>query len=180
MEQCDTLFMIGTSFPYIEYLPKPGPGQGGADRCSIPNALRSVIPLKSGWWATVVVCWNTCFPCSRRKEDRNFLEKAQEGMKDWWELMEKRATRMDKPMKPQVVAWELGKRLHEDAIVSCDSGTIATWWARQIPVKRGQMHSVSGNSGHHGARICLIHWRRKSPFLNVNAWPSSATAAFPC
>ena len=51
---------------------------------------------------------------------------------------------MDKPMKPQVVAWELGKRLRENAIVSCDSGTIATWWARQIPVKRGQMHSVSG------------------------------------
>ncbi len=52
---------------------------------------------------------------------------------------------MDKPMKPQVVAWELGKRLRNDAIVSCDSGTIATWWAREIPVKRGQMHSLSGN-----------------------------------
>jgi len=48
-------------------------------------------------------------------------------------------------MKPQVVAHELGTRLREDAIVSCDSGTITTWWARHIPVKRGQMHSVSGN-----------------------------------
>jgi pyruvate dehydrogenase (quinone)/pyruvate oxidase len=66
-------------------------------------------------------------------------------MKDWWQLMEKRATRRDKPMKPQVVAWELGKRLRNDAIVSCDSGTIATWWARQIRVKEGQMHSLSGN-----------------------------------
>jgi pyruvate dehydrogenase (quinone)/pyruvate oxidase len=80
----------------------------------------------------------------KRKEDRGFLEKAQDGMKDWWELMEKRGTRMDKPMKPQVIAWELGKRLRNDAIVSCDSGTIATWWARQIPAKRGQMHSLSG------------------------------------
>ncbi len=58
--------------------------------------------------------------------------------------MEKRGTRMDKPMKPQVVAWELGKRLRQDAIVSCDSGTIATWWARQVPAKRGQMYSLSG------------------------------------
>ena len=66
-------------------------------------------------------------------------------MKDWWELMEKRATRQDKPMKPQVVAWELGKRLRDDAIVSCDSGTITTWWARHILARRGQMHSVSGN-----------------------------------
>src|SRR5436189_3430236 len=52
---------------------------------------------------------------------------------------------MAKPMKPQVVAWELGKRLSDNAIISCDSGTIATWWARHIPVKRGQMHSLSGN-----------------------------------
>jgi pyruvate dehydrogenase (quinone) len=58
--------------------------------------------------------------------------------------VEERGTRRDKPMKPQVVAWELGKRLDENAIVSCDSGTVATWFARQIPVRRGQMHSLSG------------------------------------
>jgi pyruvate dehydrogenase (quinone)/pyruvate oxidase len=83
-------------------------------------------------------------PHLKRKEDRSFLQKAQAGMKDWWELMQQRGTRMDKPMKPQVIAWELGKRLRNDAIVSCASGTIATWWARQIPAKRGQMHSISG------------------------------------
>ncbi|HPQ17308.1 MAG TPA: thiamine pyrophosphate-dependent enzyme, partial [Bryobacteraceae bacterium] len=59
-------------------------------------------------------------------------------------LMDERGANPAKPMKPQVVAWELGKRLPNNAIVSCDSGTIATWWARQIPVKRGQMHSLSG------------------------------------
>jgi len=66
-------------------------------------------------------------------------------MREWGELMEAYGTRMDKPMKPQVVAWGLGKHLADNAIVSCDSGTIATWWARQIPAKRGQMHSLSGN-----------------------------------
>jgi pyruvate dehydrogenase (quinone)/pyruvate oxidase len=66
-------------------------------------------------------------------------------MKAWQQLMEQRATRRDIPMKPQVVAYELGRRLRNDAIVSCDSGTITTWWARHIPVKRGQIHSVSGN-----------------------------------
>ena len=65
-------------------------------------------------------------------------------MKDWWQLMDEQASRQDKPMKPQVVAWELGKRLRDDAIVSCDSGTITSWFARHIPVKRGQMHSLSG------------------------------------
>ncbi|HKT69371.1 MAG TPA: thiamine pyrophosphate-dependent enzyme, partial [Terriglobales bacterium] len=83
-------------------------------------------------------------PMLQRKEDRGFLKMAQAGMKDWWERMEKQATRMDKPMKPQVPAWELGKRLRNDAIVSCDSGTIATWWARHVPARKGQMHSLSG------------------------------------
>jgi pyruvate dehydrogenase (quinone)/pyruvate oxidase len=80
-----------------------------------------------------------------RKEDQSFLKAAQAGMKDWLELMEKRGTRRDKPMKPQVVAWELGKLLRDDAIVSCDSGTITTWFARQILARRGQMYSLSGN-----------------------------------
>ena len=75
-------------------------------------------------------------------------------MTDWRELMEERASRMDKPMKPQVVASELGKRLSDTAIVSADSGTIATWWARHIPVKRGQMHSLSRNLASMGNGLC--------------------------
>jgi pyruvate dehydrogenase (quinone)/pyruvate oxidase len=59
--------------------------------------------------------------------------------------MEERGTRNDKPMKPQVIAWELGKRLAPNAIVSADSGTIATWFARQIRARRGQKFSLSGN-----------------------------------
>jgi pyruvate dehydrogenase (quinone)/pyruvate oxidase len=65
-------------------------------------------------------------------------------MRAWRQLMDERATRRDTPMKPQVVASELGKRLRDDAIVACDSGTVAAWWARHIPARRGQMHSLSG------------------------------------
>src|SRR5947207_6360831 len=65
-------------------------------------------------------------------------------MKEWRHVMELRGTSREKPMKPQVVAWELGKRLSDTAIVSSDSGTIATWFARQIPARRGQMYSLSG------------------------------------
>jgi len=72
------------------------------------------------------------------------LEQTQREMKKWWKLMEEVSSRDDKPMKPQVVAWELGKRLASNAIVSADSGTVATWFARQIPVQRGQMFSLSG------------------------------------
>jgi pyruvate dehydrogenase (quinone) len=84
-------------------------------------------------------------PRLTRKSERGFLETAQKRMKDWRELMDNRATRTDSPMKPQVLARELGLRLSSDAIVACDSGTVATWWARHIPARRGQMHSLSGN-----------------------------------
>jgi pyruvate dehydrogenase (quinone)/pyruvate oxidase len=84
-------------------------------------------------------------PLVKRNSNRRFLEKAQSGMKDWWKTMESRSSRMDKPMKPQVPAWELGKRLPANALTSCDSGTITTWWARHVQVKRGQMHTLSGN-----------------------------------
>jgi pyruvate dehydrogenase (quinone)/pyruvate oxidase len=83
-------------------------------------------------------------PLLQRKEDRSFLEATQEGMEKWRALMQEQASRQDRPMKPQVVAHELGRRLPENAIVSCDSGAITTWWARHIPARRGQMHSVSG------------------------------------
>src|SRR5205807_5757889 len=85
--------------------------------------------------------------------DRSFLEAAQGGMKDWRELMEERAARTDMPMKPQVVAAELGRCLREDAIVTCDSGTNTTWWARHIPVKKGQMHAVSGTLASMGCAL---------------------------
>jgi pyruvate dehydrogenase (quinone)/pyruvate oxidase len=84
-------------------------------------------------------------PRLERKRDRTFLETAQGSMKAWRALMHERATRADRPMKPQVVAAALGERLPDDAIVTCDSGTVTTWWARHIPARRGQMHSVSGS-----------------------------------
>ena len=69
----------------------------------------------------------------------------QAGMREWNKVMEQESSVMTKPMKPQLVAAELGKRLPDNAIVNCDSGTIATWWARHVPVKRGQLHTLSGN-----------------------------------
>lgn len=143
MENCDTLFMIGTSFPYTEFLPKPGNARGvQIDLDPARIALR--YPVEVGLAGDSKRTLQKLLPLLKYHESRSFLKKAQEGMKEWWETMETRGTREDKPMKPQVVAWELGKRLKENAIVSCDSGTIATWWARQIKAKRGQKYSLSG------------------------------------
>ena len=143
MEDCDTFLMVGTSFPYIEFMPKPDQARGVQIDLD-PKRIGLRYPVEVGLIGDSKNTLKELIPLLKRKEDRKFLQVAQAGMKDWWEVMEKRGTRQDKPMKPQVVAWELGKRLRSDAIVSSDSGTITTWWARQIPAKRGQMFSLSG------------------------------------
>ncbi len=144
LEDCDTLLMVGTSFPYIEYLPKPGSARGiQIDLDPIRIGLR--YPVEVGLIGDSRNTLKELLPIVEPHDDKRFLEEAQEDMADWRRLMEEQAQRQDKPMKPQVVAWELGKRLAGNAIVSSDSGTICTWWARQIPAKPGQMYSVSGN-----------------------------------
>jgi pyruvate dehydrogenase (quinone) len=144
LETCDTLLMVGTAFPYLEFLPRPG--QARAVQIELdPARVGLRYPVEVGLVGDGRRTLEALLPLLRTKSNRDFLERTRAGMKDWWALMEQRGTRTDTPMKPQVVAWELGRRLGPDAIVACDSGTITTWWARQIPVKRGQLHTVSGN-----------------------------------
>jgi pyruvate dehydrogenase (quinone)/pyruvate oxidase len=143
MEDCDTLLMVGTSFPYIEFLPQPG--QARAVQIELdPKRIGLRYAVEVGLVGDSKRALQELIPLVQRKRDRGFLQAAQAGMKDWNQAMLERATSRDMPMKPQVVAHELGIRLREDAIVCCDSGTIATWWARHIPARRGQMHSLSG------------------------------------
>ena len=144
LEACDTLLMVGTSFPYIEYYPKPGQARGVQIELD-PMRVGLRYPVEVGLVGDSRRTLAALLPHLTRQQDRTFLEAAQKGMRDWNALMDERASRRDMPMKPQVVAAELGRRLRDDAIVACDSGTITTWWARHIPARRGQMHSVSGN-----------------------------------
>lgn len=143
IENCDTLFLVGTSFPYIEFYPKPGKARClQLDIDPVRIAMRC--PVEVGLVGDAAETLKALMPLLNQKQDDSFLKIAQEGMKQWRDLMLERGTRPEQPMKPQVIAHELGRRLPDNAIVSCDSGTITTWWARHIPVKRGQMHSVSG------------------------------------
>ena len=144
MERCDTLLMVGTSFPYIEFLPRPG--QARVVQIELdPRRVGLRCPVEVGLVGDTCRVLDALLPLLEHKSNRRFLKEAQEDMEDWWKLVEERATRRSKPMKPQVIAWELGNRLSKDAIVSADSGTVAAWWAREIRVKPGQMHSLSGN-----------------------------------
>jgi pyruvate dehydrogenase (quinone) len=143
LKACDTLIMLGTSFPYLEFYPKPGDAktvQVDVDPARV--GLRH--PADVGLIGDCRDVLRALLPLVRRKEDRSFLEAAQSAMKDWRELMGERGTRRDKPMKPQVVTYELNKLLRDDAIVSADSGTIATWAARYIDVRGSMQFSLSG------------------------------------
>src|SRR5712691_7459761 len=144
MEQADTLLMAGTSFPYMEFYPKHDRCRGvQIDRDPSRIGLRFPIevPLCGDAKATLQVLT----PHIERRSDRSFLEEAQEGMKTWNVLLDTGAHRDDVPLKPQVVADALNSLLADDAIISTDSGTITTWAARYLRIKRGQQFSCSGN-----------------------------------
>ncbi len=143
LEDCDTLLMAGTSFPYIEFLPEPG-----SVKCVQididPQRISLRHPADAGLVGDTKKTLRALLPMLR-KHDMGFLTKAQRNKAEWQQLMEERGTREDSPMKPQVIGWELGKRIPADAVVTSDSGTITTWWARYVPALRGQKHSCSGN-----------------------------------
>lgn len=143
LEQCDTLLMVGTSFPYIEYYPRPN--QAKAVQIDVdPTRIALRHPVDAALVGASAPTLRALLPLLEPKPDRAFLEAAQRGMQAWWTVEEERGTRPEVPMKPQVVAWELGKRLAPDAIVTCDSGTVTTWFARGIKAQAGQLMSLSG------------------------------------
>jgi pyruvate dehydrogenase (quinone)/pyruvate oxidase len=144
LAECDTLIMVGTSYPYIEYLPKPGDCRcvqidSNADRIGLRYATE--VGLVGDSKKTL----NMLMPLLKKNSYRKFLEHAQKGMNEWREVIEKEGTSTAMPMKPQVVGWELSKRTKENAIIVSDSGTNTTVWARYMQAKKGQMHSCSGN-----------------------------------
>jgi pyruvate dehydrogenase (quinone)/pyruvate oxidase len=144
MEECDTLLMVGTSFPYLEYYPDHEQARAvQIDRDPTRIGLR--FPVEIGLAGDAKATLQALIPAIRQRDDRSFLEEAQSRMKDWRELLNARATVEEMPLKPQVVARHLSDLLRDDAIIATDSGTITAWAARHVNIKRGQQFSCSGN-----------------------------------
>ncbi len=143
LQECDTFIMAGTSFPYMEFLPKPG--QAKSVQIDIdPTRIGLRHPVEVGLVGDCATVLRALLPLIEHKKHRGFLEKAQKRMTAWNQLMEERGTRTDMPMKPQVVTYHLNKLLDSNAIVSSDSGTIATWTARYIEMRDEMQFSLSG------------------------------------
>jgi len=143
MEECDTLLIVGSSLPYIEYYPKPG--QAKTIQIDIdPSRIGLRCPVDVGLPGNAREVLRALIPLLQRKEDRRFLEKAQTGVRRWEHSLQEQGSRRDLPIKPQVVAYELDKQLQDDAIVVTDSGTVATWAARFVHLRQGMQFSLSG------------------------------------
>ncbi len=144
MEECDTLILAGTSFPYMQFYPKPGKAKCvQIDLDSTRIGLRH--PADVGLVGDCKAVLQELLPLLERKEERGFLETSQKRVASWNDLMKERGTRVDKPMKPQVVTYHLSRLLDDDAIVSSDSGTIATWTARYVEMRENMQFSLSGS-----------------------------------
>jgi pyruvate dehydrogenase (quinone)/pyruvate oxidase len=144
LEECDTLLIAGSSFPYIEFYPKPG--RAKVVQIDIdPKRIGLRTPVHVGLVGDCARVLGELLRKVQPKQDRTFLARAQSKMSEWRELMKRRGTRRDKPMKPEVVAHELNKLVGDDAIISTDSGTITTWIARHLDIRGNQKFSCSGN-----------------------------------
>ncbi|HXE59709.1 MAG TPA: thiamine pyrophosphate-dependent enzyme [Gemmatimonadaceae bacterium] len=144
LDECDTLVIAGSAFPYMEFYPKPG--QAKTIQIDVdPARIGLRCPVDVGLVGDCGTVLRALLPLIERKADRAFLTDAQEHMKEWREVMRERGTRDDMPMKPQVVTYALNRLLRDDAIVSGDSGTIATWAARYIDIRDRMQFSLSGS-----------------------------------
>jgi pyruvate dehydrogenase (quinone) len=144
MQECDTLLIAGTSFPYIDFYPKPGKAR--AVQIDVgPTRIGLRYPAEVGLVGDCATVLRSLLPLIDKKSDQSFIQTCQKRMKSWNELMEERGQRTDLPMKPQAVTYHLNKLLASDAIVSADSGTIATWAARYIEIRDRMQFSLSGS-----------------------------------
>ena len=143
LESCDTLLIVGSSFPYIEFYPEPGKAKAVQVELD-PKRIGLRYPVDVGLVGDSKRVLGELLPLLRKNDSGKFLDKAQKQMREWREVMDERGTRRDTPMKPQVVTHELNKLLNDDAIVITDSGTITCWTARHVDIRGDMMFSCSG------------------------------------
>ncbi len=143
MMECDTLLMVGSSFPYSEFLPKEGQARG--IQIDIDGRMLSLrYPMELPLVGDSQQSLRALLPLLKRKEDRSWSEKIEKGMQEWWKVVEGRAMQSADPINPERVAWELSSRLPDHCLLSADSGTTANWYGRTIKIREGMRGSLSG------------------------------------
>jgi pyruvate dehydrogenase (quinone) len=143
MMQCDTLFMVGTSFPYSEFLPKEGQARGVQIDIQ-PRMLSLRYPMEVPLHGETKLTLQALLPLLQHKADRSWRHHIEQEVAAWWQVLEARAYQSAHPINPQRLFWELSPRLPERCIIAADSGSAANWFARDLKIRRGMMASLSG------------------------------------
>ncbi|MDZ7320938.1 thiamine pyrophosphate-requiring protein [Kosakonia sacchari] len=152
MQECDTLLMIGSGFPWTEFLPPEGKAR--AVQIDIDPAMLGLrYPCEVNLHGDAAETLRALLPLLTHKNDRSWQEEIARQVRDWWQLMEQRAMAPAKPVNPQRVVWEMSPLLPDNAIVTSDSGSCANWFARDYRVKQGQRASLSGGLACMGAAV---------------------------
>jgi pyruvate dehydrogenase (quinone) len=144
MTDCDTLLMVGSSFPYSEFLPEEGKARGV--QIDIDGRMLSIrYPMEVSLAGDSRETLRALLPLLRRKDDRGWRESIESNVREWWEVLRARAMSPADPINPQRVFWELSPRLPDACIITADSGSSANWFARDLKLRRGMLASLSGN-----------------------------------
>lgn len=144
MTECDTLLMVGSSFPYAEFLPKEGQARGV--QIDLDGKMLSIrYPMEVNLQGDSKETLQALIPMLIRKEDRKWQEQIIDEVAQWWKILGARAMNDAKPINPQRVFWELSPRLPDNCILTADSGTSANWFARDLKIREGMLASLSGN-----------------------------------
>ena len=144
MQDCDTLLMVGSAFPYSEFLPKPGTARGvQIDIKGDKLSLR--YPMELNLVGDSAETLRALLPLLEQKTDTKWRDTIKSNLDDWWKVLEARAMDSADPINPQRVFWELSPRLPENCIVTADSGSVANWYGRDLKFRRGMKGSLSGS-----------------------------------
>ncbi len=143
MKECDTFLMVGSSFPYSEFLPEPGQARGV--QIDIDGRMLNIrYPMELGLVGDAKSTLTELLPLLEPRIDRAWRSQIEDEISDWWRLIEERALQDADPINPQRLFWELNTYLPDDAIVSSDSGSAANWYARDVKLKPSHLASLSG------------------------------------
>jgi pyruvate dehydrogenase (quinone) len=143
MQGCDTLLMVGSSFPYAEFLPKEGSARGVQIDID-PRMLSIRYPMEVNLVGDAAATLKALLPLLKEKANRQWRESLEEQIAEWWKEEEERAHFESDELNPELVFWEAFDRLPDRAIITADSGTSANWFARALKLRRGMMASLSG------------------------------------
>ncbi|TPL02352.1 MULTISPECIES: thiamine pyrophosphate-requiring protein [unclassified Mesorhizobium] len=152
MQECDALLMIGSGFPYSEFLPEEGQARGV--QIDLDPAMMSLrYPMDVTLVGDAAETLGALLPLLKQKKTREWRDEIEGNVEEWWKLLGKRAHAKASPVNPQLVAWELSTRLPDDVILTSDSGSCANWYARDVKIRRGMMCSLSGGLASMGAAV---------------------------